>query len=77
VLDSMGWALYRQGRPQEALGYLQRAHARGSDPELDLHLGEVQWALGDEGGARKTWSAGLERFPDDPRLKERLDRAGP
>jgi len=77
VLDSMGWVLYRQGKPREALPYLVRANELGEEAELDLHLGEVQWALGDQAAARATWTAALERYPDDKLLKERLERAGP
>ena len=77
VLDSMGWVLYRQGRLPEALEYLVRARDLGDDVEIDLHLGEVQWALGKRDEARKTWQEALERRPDDARLKERLERAGP
>lgn len=77
VLDSMGWVLFRQGRPAEALPYLQRARQLGDDAELDLHLGEVQWVLGDQAAARKTWQEGLERHPEATQLKERLERAGP
>jgi tetratricopeptide (TPR) repeat protein len=77
VLDSKGWVLFRQGKPQEALPYLQRARKRGDDPELDLHLGEVQWSLGDQAAARATWQRALENNPDDRRLKERLERARP
>jgi len=77
VLDSMGWVLFRQGRPAEALPYLQRARQLGDDAELDLHLGEVQWALGDRAAARKTWQEALERHPGASELKERLERAGP
>lgn len=77
VLDSMGWVAFRQGRLKEAVGYLERARERGEDVEIDLHLGEVQWALGDQAAARKTWQAALERRPEDPRLKERLEQAGP
>lgn len=77
VLDSMGWVLFRQGRADDALVYLQRARQLGSDPEIDLHIGEVQWALDDREAARSTWRQGLERYPDDARLKERLERAGP
>ncbi len=77
VLDSMGWVLFRQGRPAEAIPFLERARELGDDAELDLHLGEVQWALGDEAAARKTWQAGLERRPEARQLKERLERAGP
>jgi tetratricopeptide (TPR) repeat protein len=77
VLDSMGWVLYRQNRTAEALQYLQRAAKLGDDVEIVLHLGEVQWALGDHSAARATWQSGLERHPDDVRLKERLERARP
>jgi len=77
VLDSKGWVLYRQGRATEALPYLQRAAELGDDVEIVLHLGEVQWALGQEAAARATWQSGLERHPDDARLKERLERARP
>lgn len=77
VLDSMGWVLFRQGRLPEALDFLQRARERGDDPEIDLHLGEVQWALGDQASARATWQQALERSPGDRRLKERLERAQP
>jgi Tfp pilus assembly protein PilF len=77
VLDSMGWVLYHQERPQEALPYLRRARELASDPEIDLHLGEALWAVGDEAEARKTWQSALERSPDDEKLKQRLERAGP
>jgi tetratricopeptide (TPR) repeat protein len=77
VLDSKGWVLFRQGRATEALPYLQRASELGDDVEIVLHLGEVQWTLGAKAEARATWQAGLERHPDDARLKERLERARP
>jgi tetratricopeptide (TPR) repeat protein len=77
VLDSMGWVLFRQDRLSEALVYLKRASALGEESEIDLHLGEVQWAMGDQAAARTTWQQALERRPDDSRLKERLKRAGP
>jgi len=77
VLDSMGWVAFRQGRLQEAVKYLERARDLGEDVEIDLHLGEVQWALGDQATARKTWQDALERRPDDARLKQRLEQAGP
>ncbi len=77
VLDSMGWVLFRQGRLAEALECLKRANDLGDDAEIDLHLGEVQWALGDRDAARATWQQALEAYPDDVRLKERLERAQP
>jgi tetratricopeptide (TPR) repeat protein len=77
VLDSMGWVLYRQGLLEDSLRYLERASALGADPELELHLGEVQWALGRKDQARRTWTDALERHPSNDQLKERLERAGP
>jgi tetratricopeptide (TPR) repeat protein len=75
ILDSMGWALHRQKRHEEALPYLQRAHDRGADPEISLHLGEVLWALGRNDEARKTWEEALARAPDNEHLKTRLNKA--
>ncbi|HSW33042.1 MAG TPA: tetratricopeptide repeat protein [Steroidobacteraceae bacterium] len=77
VLDSMGWVRFRQGRFAEALEYLVRARDLGDDAEIDLHLGEVQWALGNRDQARKTWQEALKRHPENARLRERLERAGP
>ncbi|HET7203622.1 MAG TPA: tetratricopeptide repeat protein [Steroidobacteraceae bacterium] len=76
TLDSMGWLLYREGKYSEALDYLQRASKSAADPEIDLHVGEVQWAMGEQDAARKTWAAALERAPDDDKLRKRLERAG-
>jgi tetratricopeptide (TPR) repeat protein len=77
TLDSMGWLLYRERKYPEALEYLKRSSASASDPEIDLHIGEVQWALGDRDAARKTWSEALERTPDNEKLRKRLERARP
>jgi tetratricopeptide (TPR) repeat protein len=77
VLDSMGWLLYREGRYPEALDHLRRASEAGADPEIDLHVGEVQWAMGDKAAARKTWAAALEDAPDNDKLRKRIERAGP
>jgi len=77
VLDSMGWVLFRQGLLEDSLRYLERASALGSDPELELHLGEVQWALGRKDEARRTWAEALERHPANERLEKRLEQAGP
>jgi tetratricopeptide (TPR) repeat protein len=70
VLDSMGWALHRLRRDEEALPYLQRAHERARDPEIALHLGEVLWSLDRRDEARKTWEEALAVFPDHADLKE-------
>jgi tetratricopeptide (TPR) repeat protein len=77
MLDSMGWVLFREGNYPAALEHLQHARRNGSDPEIDLHIGEVQWAMGDTAAARKTWTEALGQAPDNEKLRKRLERAGP
>ena len=70
----MGWALHRLGRNDDALGYLERAKRRISDPEVDLHLGEVLLALNRKADARDVWAKASERYPDNDELKQRLQK---
>jgi tetratricopeptide (TPR) repeat protein len=74
ILDSMGWALFRLGRLQEAEDYLRRALAQRTDPEIAAHLGEVLWAKGDRDDARAVWKPQLESNPDNAVLKETVRR---
>jgi tetratricopeptide (TPR) repeat protein len=74
VLDSMGWALHRTGRDEEALTYLEHAKRRINDPEVDLHLGEVLLALDRKDEARDVWRKAVERYPDNGELKQRLQK---
>ncbi len=77
ILDSMGWALYRLGRLDEAETYLQRALEQRSDPEIAAHLGEVLWRKGDRDRARAVWKAQLASHPDNAVLKETMRRLEP
>jgi tetratricopeptide (TPR) repeat protein len=72
VLDSMGWALFRTGKKEEALKYLEQAQKRIQDPEVDLHVGEVLLSLGRRDEALKVLEAAAKAYPDDERLKKRL-----
>jgi len=76
VLDSMGWVLYREKNYVQALELLERAHGRDDDAEISLHLGEVQWAMGEEAAARKTWQDALVGHPGNQALEKRIARAG-
>jgi|HigsolmetaAR201D_1030396.scaffolds.fasta_scaffold08571_3 tetratricopeptide (TPR) repeat protein len=73
VLDSMGWALHRLKRNEEALEYLERASRRINDPEVDLHLVEVLLALGRKDDAIARLKEARERFPQDEDLKRRAE----
>ena len=74
TIDSMGWVLYRQGRPAAALKHLQEAWERDPDAEIGAHLGEVLWALGRREQARAIWEQAREREPDSEILQETIDR---
>ena len=75
VLDSMGWALHKVGRQEEALEHLQRARQRVQDGEVELHVGEVLAALGRKEEAQQVWQAAAQRFPENTDLKERLKKS--
>ena len=75
VLDSMGWALFKLGKKQEALTNLEKAAMRLADSDLDLHLGEVLWSLDRRDDAVQAWEVGLKRAPENKPLLDRLERA--
>jgi tetratricopeptide (TPR) repeat protein len=74
ILDSMGWALFRLGRYDEAETYLRRAMKERPDPEIAAHLGEVLWAKGEMAQARELWQTQLKVNPDHPVLLETMRR---
>lgn len=74
VLDSLGWALHRVGRNAEALPHLEKARERIYDPDIELHIADVYWALGRKDEARAVWKQGSERHPDRTDFAERLQR---
>jgi tetratricopeptide (TPR) repeat protein len=74
IMDSMGWVLYRQGRLEQALDYLKRAHNLRPDPEIAAHLGEVLWANGQRDEARTLWSDALKKHPKNEVLQNSVNR---
>ena len=76
IQDSYGWVLFRQNRPADAVPWLARAYAGDPDPEVAVHLGEAQWALGDEAAAATTWNGALKHAPGNAQLQEVLTRRG-
>ena len=77
IQDSMGWVLYRMGRNQEGLDYLQRAFKQRPDPEIAAHLGEVLWALGQRDAAGKIWAESLKEHPNNAVLLGTVKRLQP
>ena len=74
ILDSLGWVRYRQGDPEAALPWLERAYAAMPDQEIAAHLAEVLWALGRREAARELVGEAVERFDERPLIEELLER---
>ena len=74
ILDSMGWVLFKLGKPADALPYLNRAYRLRKDPEVAAHLGEVLWVLGRRDEARARWDEAGKRNPENPKLTETRKR---
>ncbi len=77
VIDSLGWAQYRQGRYAEAVTTLERAQAlEPNDPTLAEHLGDAYWQVGRRIEARFRWRQALDLDPTEAQkktLNARLD----
>ncbi|HEV8579277.1 MAG TPA: tetratricopeptide repeat protein [Thermoanaerobaculia bacterium] len=60
-VDSLGWAYFRLGRPEQARNYLERAaRLEPEDATLQEHLGDVYVALGQTERARQAYQRALE-----------------
>jgi tetratricopeptide (TPR) repeat protein len=60
-VDSLGWAYFRLGRPEQARSYLERAaRLEPEDATLQEHLGDVYVALGQTERARQAYQRALE-----------------
>ena len=77
ILDSMGWVLYRLGRLDEAIDFLQKAFDLRNDPEVAAHLGEVHWIMGNKQAAKAVWETALQDTPADDRLLKVIERFSP
>ena len=77
IIDSMGWVLYRLGKTNDALDWLQRAFAARPDAEIAAHLGEVLWALGRRDEAERVLQDAAKKDPGNEALtstRKRLKR---
>ena len=74
ILDSKGWLLYRQGRLDEALGFLRRAYAVKPEPEVAAHIGEVLWAQGKRSEAENVWREADKASPGNADLAATIKR---
>lgn len=85
IVDSLGWALFKMGRYEEAAVQLERAvELRPYDPTLNWHLGDAYWRIGREREARFQWRRALDLDPEpreirliNARIENGLDQAPP
>jgi tetratricopeptide (TPR) repeat protein len=74
ILDSLGWVLFRQGHGDQALPYLNAAHADDRGGDIAAHLGEVLWRLGRRADAERVWSDASKVGEDNHLLKATRQR---
>lgn len=74
TLDSMGWVLFRMGRADEAVDYLEQAAAGDRNPEILAHLVEVLHSLDRHSDALELARHAHAEFPDDGILASTLER---
>jgi len=73
LLDTLGWAHYRNGNPQRAVQLLERALAASDRvPVIRYHLGMAYLAAEDRVGARRELTAVAESGGDFPGLADAL-----
>lgn len=77
-VDSLGWAYYRLGRPEQARSYLERAaRLEPEDATLQEHLGDVYVALGQTDRARQAYERALALEGDNAeQVRRKLDGLG-
>ncbi len=77
IVDSLGWALYRLGKYQEAVVHLERAvELKPVDPVINDHLGDAYWQVGRRVEARFQWERALSFKPEAdlvPRIRAKLE----
>jgi Flp pilus assembly protein TadD len=74
IMDSLGWAKYRQGNASEAAAILKKAYDLQPNAEIGAHLGEVQWKEGQQDQARTTWRDAKKLEPGNDTLVKTLQR---
>ncbi|MBY0561162.1 tetratricopeptide repeat protein [Hyphomicrobium sp.] len=78
IVDSLGWAHYKQGNFKEAVRFLERAvEIKPEDPTLNDHLGDAFWKVGREREARFQWNQALSLDPepqDVDKIKAKIER---
>lgn len=72
IVDSLGWAYYKLGKYEEAVGQLERAISlKADDATINDHLGDAYWKVGRKLEATFQWAHARDLNPE-PADKERI-----
>jgi tetratricopeptide (TPR) repeat protein len=73
IVDSLGWAHFKRGEYDVAVGHLERAvELDPQDPTINEHLGDAYWRVGRFLEASYQWRRSLTLEPD-PELRAALE----
>jgi len=74
-LDTHAWVLYRNGKLNEALKYMDTAIAKDSSNSVYFdHRGDIWFSLGSVDKALSDWSQAFMLAPDDARIEEKIKK---
>jgi tetratricopeptide (TPR) repeat protein len=76
ILDSLGWVLFKMGKPKEALAIMEKAlKALKDDPVINEHMGDILMSLGKSKRALDFYlrSSTLNRSPSKD-LKDKINK---
>ncbi|MCH2197363.1 MAG: tetratricopeptide repeat protein [Flavobacteriales bacterium] len=71
--DTYGWILFKQGKYNEALDWINQAASAVLDATLFEHLGDVLWHLGRKADAVEAWQEALKIGEGSSQLQKKVD----
>ena len=74
IQDSFGWAEYKLGHLERALNTIESSKEELAPErhwEIEDHIGDIQWYLGNKDEARTAWETALEIYPPK-RVRDRI-----
>ena len=79
IADSFGWARYKLGDLEGAKRYIEQSRrelAPNTHWEIEDHLGDIYWHLGDKEAAKEAWRRALGDYPSEDKrakIKDKLE----
>jgi pentatricopeptide repeat protein len=75
-LDTYGWVLYKQGKNDKALEYIQKAidiSGNAADATLWEHLGDIYFKLGNVDKAVEYWKKSKEKGSENTDIDKKIN----